>query len=1024
MPSSPEVSEPSMGLDWVAYDRWNAALIDVVYTPDAADTAVYLDMEERVLGQAATRLDLDASAAASSLVVAVRSTLEPPETRGGAFRGHLVRLRRWSKSVGVDPPPVVALLGVLCLAAEEMRAGEGFAANNYYDRLMPLLGVEDPGAKERVIRSYRQCSQELWESLNAWLDDLKGERGLPTAYSYTHRHIGRPLSQALIRATDRDKLRDFFLESGFAPHARVSPLDMEPLLTEWLGRTPPVASHGLRLLWRRPAAKDRIVETACYLLESWEPAGDALPRGVDGVTRSGNIRLLALLGTFPTPSLEIAITGPGLGSEILTIPGQAEAPHLTPEPLPGARWRVMDESIDDASLLSGHMVLVDQTGFTFERRPRRVVPLVRDHITKCFVEVERLPLGEDSILLCHESVETTARRALGLVARPGYKVWNRELVGVPEGWYVFSGVQILAGLSGTDALTGRPWLDDLNVLQPLATSQMVLDGGLQLPGRIRRWSSLVPPELRITTDEEDALSISIEQVRGLGGPSEGGVIEAQGPIAIIDLSDCRLGDGDYEIEVAKWAGGRKRRIHQTRLRLRSADTTNPLEPETPPLSHDLPLSPLNVLTALRFSVPGIRGPAISGPVEIEGGLLEEVPEEPPLWWSRRLSPNPESEPVVYRVIVESADLVDCFHSGEHVIVLPTWYGEQSSGSIVGECRNCGLTKRYPPRGRQRRSSSGIQERPTFDFSSIPIVSHAALSVDHVFDAMAHDRFGTQSGFEQVAFQVDASRVFQDQFLRDLEVEGHIEVHRDPLTLRELDWEVVESALVEVCDGSYVLVGARSVSLMSSLRAHVSRVGAVMRTEARDRMISRVAIEPASEELVTEIWVGMSEEGHSVDVVTQAARRMIGLLPPLSSLGRELPSLPMPHYSSVQRWDAAVAQWGGVGDASQPGAYRLLGATTMYGTRSRDDVANGRIRIGDARSVKHLAGLELGETLMGYDKRRGILYVPLGADLPGLYGRAAALCSGAGPTADLGQRLLAYHDVPSDVAAAMRTLLTS
>ncbi len=57
------------------------------------------------------------------------------------FLPHVLRLRHWEKSDRVTPPPTIPLLAVLCLAAEDMRDGDGFAANNYYDRLMPLLDV-------------------------------------------------------------------------------------------------------------------------------------------------------------------------------------------------------------------------------------------------------------------------------------------------------------------------------------------------------------------------------------------------------------------------------------------------------------------------------------------------------------------------------------------------------------------------------------------------------------------------------------------------------------------------------------------------------------------------------------------------------------------------------------------------------------------------------------------------------------------------------------------------------------------
>ena len=54
----------------------------------------------------------------------------------------------------------------------------------------------------------------------------------------------------------------------------------------------------------------------------------------------------------------------------------------------------------------------------------------------------------------------------------------------------------------------------------------------------------------------------------------------------------------------------------------------------------------------------------------------------------------------------------------------------------------------------------------------------------------------------------------------------------------------------------------------------------------------------------------------------------------------------------------------------------------------------------------------------------MLVVPLGADLPGLYGRVAALCSGRAPVVSVKTRSIGYRDVPRWVADALNSLLAS
>ena len=144
-----------------------------------------------------------------------------------------------------DPPPTLALLAVLSLAAERMHGGGGKAAHNFYFRLSELLGLDKQQIdwfthgyqdKKRARPGEPSVSQPLWSSLNDWLEALEGNRGLPTAFPVGHAHIGLPLSQALVRETDRAKFGDMFASYGLPPHSTYPPKEMENLIAEWMSR--------------------------------------------------------------------------------------------------------------------------------------------------------------------------------------------------------------------------------------------------------------------------------------------------------------------------------------------------------------------------------------------------------------------------------------------------------------------------------------------------------------------------------------------------------------------------------------------------------------------------------------------------------------------------------------------------------------------------------------------------------------------------------------------------------------------
>ena len=661
---------------WDRYMRWNEAVANAVYRPETAGAPVYLDMEDELLADIAALVGDTSGDPRKQLVSAVRTTLNSPSDSTGVFGQHIRALHRWRPETG-NPPPVIGLLAVLCLAAEEMREADGFAANNYYDRLMPLLAIQ-PSDKDRVVGAYRKNSADMWETLNSWLEGLHGERGLPTAYAYSHAHIGRPLSQALIRAADREKLYDFFSDQGLEPRSRLSPQDMEPMLNEWIARVPSAASNQLRALWKRSGARERITDIACQLLETWEPSvGASVPNHAvrTGHTRGSVLRLMALLRTFPDTALELNLIGPGLGGQHLVglldpRTGAEMGVDFEVEDLPDGRWRLARvDHLEERSLLEGHVRMQQPTGVLLERRPRRLVPLKKDPLLQFFVEVERLGLGEDGLLLCQSVLATWVQDALAKIARPGFRKLDPSPRGCPDGWIVFADVQVVAALSSVTPRTGA-WPLDLNVLQPIATSQLLLEGGLQLPGRIRRWSSLAPPEIRAASEEAAGIAISVEPVGAFQQAAKVLEVETDEPAVVIPLSTEHLSDGDYDVsaQVAEVGSSRRQPLDTMRLRLRSADNPHPLPIGQIRLARPVDSMPVAVISAQPWDGRGsaIRGAVMEGQQERREELRSAEVGQPG-WWTRRLqsdsAPSSDNGYLVRRISLPTAGADNCCPHG-------------------------------------------------------------------------------------------------------------------------------------------------------------------------------------------------------------------------------------------------------------------------------------------------------------------------------------------------------------------------
>ena len=140
----------------------------------------------------------------------------------------------WELEGSSKPPPCFGVLAVLSLVAERMKQTEEFAGSNYYGRLLQALDV-DAEFRDQVGRDFRKETPRLWNTLNRWLEDSNGRRGLPTAVAFDRRRfIGLPLSQALVRAQDRTKLPVLFTQFGLQSGQRISVQAMQELLSEWI----------------------------------------------------------------------------------------------------------------------------------------------------------------------------------------------------------------------------------------------------------------------------------------------------------------------------------------------------------------------------------------------------------------------------------------------------------------------------------------------------------------------------------------------------------------------------------------------------------------------------------------------------------------------------------------------------------------------------------------------------------------------------------------------------------------------
>ena len=546
---------------WSRYDDWNEALASQMFGQDQADIPAYVDVSNEVLEACAREIGVDPRDAATSLAEAVRSTLHF-EQGVRALNSHTRRFIAWRKEhvAGAGrrskrlteeptPPPVVAILAVCVLAATKMGEDQSLAAHAYYPRLNQVLELDPVRAKK--LRDDFPITEVYWRGLNEFLEGAEGHRGLPTAYSLGFRYVGIPQSQALVRASDRARLPTFFRLFGLVPRSEVIPADIERLLDAWISAHPSPVSTNLRTLWRGGKARERIAGVVGVELAHWD---GTIVADEDGTEDGGDLRLTSLVRQqFGQRSVELSFAGRFANSreiaelEIVTADGQ---PSIGVIPAAGSRVRPRPGSrLDPDSLVGAVLELSDpQTSKTITRRPRRVVPLRRDDLLGVAVEIDRVQLADDVSLLVQDDPKLL-ELVLDVIRTNGHMggrfrssegEGSEVLPGLPDGWVLIDDVQLYAVPENVKRL-------ELQVLVPQTTAQLNFAGGLKLPGKIRKWSSLDPPEIRAAVVGAEKMSISLWDLGDERAELERWTDSVSAMVR--PTADLDLDDGDYEVEL-------------------------------------------------------------------------------------------------------------------------------------------------------------------------------------------------------------------------------------------------------------------------------------------------------------------------------------------------------------------------------------------------------------------------------------------------------------------------------------------
>lgn len=1008
--SGSAVSGPrSMRLDYLA---WNRALGDELFRPGQGSVQVYLDLDSSRTTRLAASMEVDDVVPA--LVNSVSERLyRSRRDRKPTFAWFDEMLEDWTNTPArraEEPPPVIGLLVVFALAAERMSSGGSGVHSEaaYYPRLVELLGL--PGDQnERVQSSFRRSVESYRDAVTDWLDAQEGDRGeLSNLPTIDMRYVGIPISQVLLRQTEREDLQNMFATEVLQPGATVDEAQLELMLDGWVRRER--ASNRLARLWQVKRLRDAIVAISANELRGW----DGTPAGSSDETKRANelrlvswqssrgIRRAVKFGLYrdseSAPGTQWEVT---VGSRTLRV----ETVEISPGSI-GIRLDQLPVGIEE--FLESPVTVVDETGARFIRVPAPVVIFEFDERTERFLEVGSTNYDSTYQFLVRTGIEqlrSNVTTFLTALAEPA----TCASLGLPDAWSMYTPVRFRATAHIVDPHSMH---GDLLRAVPRAPRRITVAEGVRIPGRSHQYSVLAPPKLLVGSIQYPLLlevgfppSATLDEQRTVRFPADKPLDLRALAGSISGLRKGNIPEGDYRIRLLLQESpetGPSRVLESRTIRLRSSDMETQ-EEGAGLLVHTG--TPSDALRAVPFET--VKGYAVAGSKSrtLATNTLA-VPAPSPQWRFQRYTDRSTREEQGFAAASE----FECLRTGFHRIEV-TEDGDRFQ------------LQKYTCCGRQKRTPVYTRRRELAMKGGTPLRNLAAASADlkpredqrnaAVIDAAVAARAGTVSGLEKLLSHIETGESTPFRRMLDLYAMGTVEIGFDD-NWKARGWSIAPAGLCSTPSGAVLMTGGWKRSVAEEIAGIVDDEGGRIihpgDPSSGIPMITDVELETLLE---YEDSVG------TLFTSSNGGRTMLAGLPTITEIIEDLPARELVHRTGWSLFVSRECTWTSeIARPDQPGLYRRSRfGSYEYVLRTPEDVANGTGRRTTVEFGKHAAASLWGHSLHFYDERSARVGVPLGARLPGLYERALVLCSGRIPTSDESDpTTLYYRDVPNEVAA--------
>ncbi|WP_247221398.1 hypothetical protein [Shinella oryzae] len=975
----------------ISYKDCNSALNNVFFDGRHAGQPVYLTLDNDMRDEVAGQLGVEPGSVEEAICRRVGNWLE---RRGNPYDTMLDAVELWKRAGMKSQPYFTAVLFCLSHAATIMAAEGEFAASNYYVRLSQVTGIE----KQRLSQ-HGNATDLFWNALRDWLLLNNFSLGKPTAVAATTwKYVGKAISQAVVRASDRELFQDLFERYGFSGSESISLKEMEFYLSHWIVGSK--ANSRLRGAWGSVELRERVVEAALAQLSKWSRGDTGTTAGT--LASAGNMRLSLLANfvqRFPRQALELHLgrmaaddsAGPfqmgGESSEFFLASDRFGGySTLSPSPLGrgiGSRF---------------HLVGAVPGLRPLDWQPRLVIPLVRSTQENLWAEVAKVSFGAPHVVLVRDAHGLPSKVESYLAAaamKMPEKASPAELPGLPPGWILYKDVQVRQ----PDRVPG----DDLECLVPWSNDGVLsVSGGIQLlpgfyhaskpvsvhflsstgPTRIEAWTNGAPPRL-------------LCHVEAAGNECE----------AKLDAAELGFSDG---ITLRAFQGGKEAATCEAYFR--DADAPRPLNREG---KGRLAYASVVSATPARASVS--EG-MVSG--------MESGEQVPPVAWSPIDAPGmlpvgsheEEQQPVAGASPVHRASSETCIERGYHYWICETLPpGRPRNTPLEQRCKGCGTMIVMLHRGTaQATGALPVLPIPISRISQAKPTREDPIDADGFLDALCFLGSGSWGRFQALSgLGNEPTSTSPRQVAQDLSLLGFLDLELIAGSNAVKSWCVPRTSVNFVDDRKAFLSGFRSPRLVEAIMHATQESGGRAYQEnlaGRPQAIWLEAIDIMSAKAA---FRGIVDPlGRGIAVLQHPGSLLAGAFASLDGISSILRTVSIGRPAGLQSFDVRNARWRDARLASHPGAYRWNEGYQQYAYVA----PGGSAWAGPYQIVKVLAARDEGTALWQYDKLRRTFRATLGCDPPGLLGRALVASTGYLPSIEQGT--VSYANITPNVASSV------